>query len=250
MDEPASGTSGIDRRTLLSSLASASGIGVGFASATGGGRAAESETTIQKLTGEERERTLREAFAADETEAVLSAKLPADAEMTGAKVVRSSYEGTDWHVVAAEFESESGAEASVFWSDHAETEPAATVVEPDGDAEGDRYTVETPTAGTVPFAFNPCGDWEEMPNPDCIVETAYLYAEEVAACARCAATVRDQIDTGRTPKKLLLALARSAPSCGMCLYKMIDEYSEHGIPCELCVPEEEVGFDGEDTVRA
>lgn len=234
-----------DRRTLLTGLALASGIGVGFGSVVGDTRA----TTISKITGEERERTVREAINDDRTEKMLMANLPDGSEMTNAKVLRSSYAEINWRVVTATFEAESGTELTVFWSDHEETEPAATIVDSD-DRDGRKmHAVETPTNGVIPIAINPCDSWNETLNPDCIVETGFLYAEEIVDCGRCAANIRDVVDSKpKSRKEILFGLARSAPSCGSCLVDAIQKYGEHGIPCELCVPEEEVGLDDEDSI--
>lgn len=235
----------LNRRSLLCGLASASGIATGFAAPAS---AAEPETTIIELTGEEREQTLQEAVGDDRTESLLTAAFDGDSEMTSAKTVRSSYAETEWRVVTATFESESGTELRLFWSDHWEAEPTATVTESARDRSADELRVETPANGVVPFGINPC-DWGDVPDPECIIEIGHLYAEEIATCGRCASNVQRIASIPNSKKELLFKIARLAPSCGSCLVSAIQKYGEYGIPCELCVPEEEIGLEEEDAVR-
>lgn len=243
------------RRRLLKSLGV---IGSATLLFTGGGAASTSsedsvETTVEELSGERRDQTIEDAWDSSKVESIVNEFSPDETANTEqASAVVSSYGDDQYRTVMIPFETEDES-LTITWTDNEKLEPigrrtihqeeeSGTKVEVtayyieneivktetnviDFDEEAKSESEITASADSeVQPAVTPgvCGPTAIL-DFDCAGEVIYIYAEEISACATCAAS---GYTTGLNPL--------TYTACGSCLGLYLKEVSRTGRPCQLC----------------
>lgn len=234
----------LKRRKLLRSGIMVAG--AGFVPISGVADAKSIESDIISRGGVARDEALDIAISEAEKSGLIENSDQVDYMDSEVNAFRANHQNSEWTVVSALIKTEKKKKSHLVWSTHDLAEPNLFEIEgspPSGSSDEPNY-LDDRSKSVTPIALPICGTWDEMPDPYCVEETVYAYSGQIYSCGKCARHLSKIDWKDIKSRKAALDLVVALPSCVSCVVGMVKEGFDEGIPCDLCIPEDEFWYSG------